>query len=940
MQKLLFSFFLLGLLLFCFSQNRQQDDVAAQLTAYAAATKLYNQAEKLSLLTGDDEAVQAKADEAYRQALLVLTNLLPAMEKSGNDSLLFYTRIKTGFINFYFDSADAAKKDYVAVMALQQKLPTIADSLLFIPCLYTGAIYYNQHQFDSALHYYKKAEKINDSSQKPLAESQRLYNRLGALYYENGNYRQARNYFEKAISLTDPSDKNLLANYKINFASILIKLEEFESAKTLYQKLLPSAAFENEIYHNLGIISLNEQDFKKAIEYLRKVKYTDNKKSIDLYYNFGVAYAGLNEKDSSAFYLQRAIAENLKWNGKRKNSQYGLLLKYQADQLAQQLYYKEAIDEYQGAVMQFHSGFTEYDSYKNPEKFSGVFSYINLFNTLIAKAVAFENWYQQEKNIKLLKASLTTYRSAFKLAGYVEKTFDSDEARLFLGKMKYTVHGKPIDVCLLLYNITKKREYLEEAYLFDQRNKASILTLTLQENELRSTADQTNQLILQESLLRTTITRLTLQAAQITDSQRLSQINTEIRDHEITLGKLQEKLNNDPAWQQKKAIEKIPTVNQLQERLDNTTALLSFHLTTTELLTIFITPSRFEYYRTAINTNFFSTIESFKTALHSTTADQRYTGAAVSTKLYEKLISPLRPQLTQIKRLVIIPDDELNYLPFEALQDENKKYLIEHFSIQYQYSTALLGEIEESNPSSGNLSFAPFASRGYSDSSGISFSSLPASNSEVISLKGNIFIDSLATKSNFLHYINQYSTIHLATHASVNNEKPAQSFITFYPSTPDYKLYAGEIADLKLDSTQLVILSACETGAGQLVKGEGLMSLSRAFAYAGCPNIITSLWKAEDRTTAYLTQQLHYYLEKNYTKDKALQQAKLDLLNNKEIDPRLKSPNYWAHLFFIGDYEAKHHSSNWWWIAITILVAASIYMFTKRKSLLEYFRQA
>ena len=74
-------------------------------------------------------------------------------------------------------------------------------------------------------------------------------------------------------------------------------------------------------------------------------------------------------------------------------------------------------------------------------------------------------------------------------------------------------------------------------------------------------------------------------------------------------------------------------------------------------------------------------------------------------------------------------------------------------------------------------------------------------------------------------------------------------------------LYAPEISNLKLDSTQLVILSACETGTGQLVKGEGLMSLSRAFAYAGCPDIITSLWKAEDKTTAFLTQQLHYYLE-------------------------------------------------------------------------------
>ncbi len=940
MQKILLSFLLLGLLLFCFSQNRPDDTVAGQFKAYTAANKQYQQAERLSDQAGEDEALQAKADEAYQQVLSVLTNLIPAMEKAGNDSLLFFTRLKTGFINFYFDSADAAKKDYLAVISLQEKLTNVADSFLFIPCLYAGAIYYNQQQFDSAIFFYKKAEQLNDSYQKPLTESQRLYNRLGALYYENGNYRQARNYFEKAISLTGAANQSLLVNYKINIASLLVKLEEFESAKTIYQNLLPSAAFENEIYHNLGIISLKQQDFKKAVEYLRKVNYTNNKKSIELYYNFGVSYASLNEKDSSAFYLQRALAENLKWNGRRKNSQYGMLLKYQADQLTQQLYFKEAIEEYQQAIMQFHNGFNEYDSYKNPEQFSGVFSYINLFNTLTSKAAAFDNWYQQEKDIKFLNAALATYQSAFKLADYVEKTYDSDEARLFLGKIKHTVHSRPIDVSLLLYNLTKKREYLEEAYLFDQRNKASILTLTLQENELRSAADQANELILQESSIRTNITRLTLKAAQTTDSAALSHINTDIRDNEIALGKLQEKLNDDPAWQQKKAIEQIPDVNKLQEKLDNTTALLSFHLSENELLTILIMPSRFEYYKTAINKNFFAAIESFKTALHSTTADQRYTGTAVSTNLYEKLIAPLRSKLTQIKRLVIIPDDELNYLPFEALQDENKKYLIENFSIQYQYSTALLGKNEETKLPSGTLSFAPFALKGFSDSSGNYFSSLPASNSEVIKLKGKAFTDSVATKANFLQTINQYSTLHLATHASVNNERPAQSFIAFYPSTNDYKLYAKEIADLKLDSTQLVILSACETGAGKLVKGEGLMSLSRAFAYAGCPNIITSLWKAEDKTTAYLTQQLHFYLDKKYSKDKALQQAKLDLLNNKEIDPRLKSPNYWAHLLFIGDYEARHHSSDWWWIAITILVAASVYMFAKRKSLLRYFKQA
>ena len=190
---------------------------------------------------------------------------------------------------------------------------------------------------------------------------------------------------------------------------------------------------------------------------------------------------------------------------------------------------------------------------------------------------------------------------------------------------------------------------------------------------------------------------------------------------------------------------------------------------------------------------------------------------------------------------------------------------------------------------------------------------------------------------------NHYGIIHLATHASVNNETPLKSFIAFYPSTnsqaDNYKLYAPEIYNMNLDSTQLIILSACETGTGKLVKGEGLMSLSRAFAAAGCPNIITSLWKAEDKTTAFITQHLHHYLDKGYTNDKALQQAKLDLLKSDTIDPRFKTPNYWAHLIFIGNYEPNHKKKNWWWVAIGIIAGAIIYSFLK-KSLPAESRQA
>jgi CHAT domain-containing protein len=115
------------------------------------------------------------------------------------------------------------------------------------------------------------------------------------------------------------------------------------------------------------------------------------------------------------------------------------------------------------------------------------------------------------------------------------------------------------------------------------------------------------------------------------------------------------------------------------------------------------------------------------------------------------------------------------------------------------------------------------------------------------------------------------------------------------------------------------------------VKGEGLMSLSRAFAYAGCPNIITSLWKAEDKATAFITQRLHVYLDKGFAKDKALQQAKLDLLKDADIDPRFKTPNYWAHLIYIGDHEFYHNSSNWWWIAVGNILITAVYIYIKRK---------
>ncbi|HYE56649.1 MAG TPA: CHAT domain-containing protein, partial [Chitinophagaceae bacterium] len=184
-----------------------------------------------------------------------------------------------------------------------------------------------------------------------------------------------------------------------------------------------------------------------------------------------------------------------------------------------------------------------------------------------------------------------------------------------------------------------------------------------------------------------------------------------------------------------------------------------------------------------------------------------------------------------------------------------------------------------------------------------------------------------------------YTAIHLATHAAANDHEPQNSFIAFYPVGTDtnYKLYQPEIYNLDMRATQLVILSACETGRGQFVHGEGMMSLARAFSYAGCKSVITSLWKADDAATAYITKRLHHYLRSGRPKDVALQLAKRDYIQDGSIAERFKSPAFWSHLVLIGDTSPLYASpsSYGWWItagAALLVCAVALYFLRKKRA--------
>jgi hypothetical protein len=107
-----------------------------------------------------------------------------------------------------------------------------------------------------------------------------------------------------------------------------------------------------------------------------------------------------------------------------------------------------------------------------------------------------------------------------------------------------------------------------------------------------------------------------------------------------------------------------------------------------------------------------------------------------------------------------------------------------------------------------------------------------------------------------------------------------------------------------------VILSACETAGGINAAGEGLLSLSRAFMYAGSKGMISTLWKTEDQVSAKLMQYLYAEMDNGYPPEEALQRAKLLFLDDNTISEKYKTPNYWSNFIYVGQIGKKEIQLN------------------------------
>lgn len=414
----------------------------------------------------------------------------------------------------------------------------------------------------------------------------------------------------------------------------------------------------------------------------------------------------------------------------------------------------------------------------------------------------------------------------------------------------------------------------------------------------------------------------------------------ELTGLELELGILKKKIEKEsPQYFKSKYEQEIVNAEQIQKGLATNAAFLNYFREHNTLYISVITKEKIALVKKALPENYLDIIKNFIKTLYKNPGLGTYKQTQ-SHLIYTLLFEPILPFLKDKNRITVIRDVELNLIPFEVLESKPSEYLIDKYTFSYDYSAS----IHYANKNNlrqylikNQMGIAPFADKNSILKNTFrekDLNPLPYSDEEISKISGSIFRNNEATKNRFMEDYRKHDVIHFATHAQVDDSDPSKSFIAFFPDSKDYKLFTEELYNLDLSKTQLVILSACEAGNGKLLAGEGLLSLSRGFSYAGCPAVITTLWKAHDESSAWISSRIHKYLNDGLEKAEAVRKAKIDF-RNSDLGKAFDHPYYWANFILIGN-DAPLQISFWnkyqWQLILGFVVLVLIAFLAYKKS--------
>lgn len=748
--------------------------------------------------------------------------------------------------------------DEAGIAGLQTNALNRAGSLLMQSGRYSDALFC----FQQNLQFYRQ--------RKDQAGEARSLAQLGGVFAETGDFAQARQYLEQALTLARPSRddetefavlRRLVAAEKAR-GNFQVALDYGEQAKQLLIRA-PRPFSQAELFYQLGVVhsSLNQQTqavelFERALSIIRPLKLPQ----------------------PEAFVLSEYAATQLK-SGKAKA----------AESTA-----SEAM-----TILRRTGGNKHLEA--------------RVLATLAESQKVLGNPSEALKSYRLALAALEEARAL---------SIPTEISRAGIVASRQQVFAGAISL-MLSQSLTEEAFAVAESY--HARAFLDVLAESGLEIETELTTDQQereDQLFDQVSAIQRELWQPDIAA----DLE--AQLKTKLAEAENALQLYRLELRRaDPRYASVKAPPPID-FNRAAELLEAETALIEFVLGQERSFAWVLKSGKLFSVTLASRNELEPLIKAFNTALsakvNSTNAAQAIAKLKTQSQpLYEKLIQPLERHLIGARKLIIVPDGALAYLPFETLAGNSKPFLIERFAVSYAPSASALAALRNSNSTDKAKGFIGFGDPVYakaeneitspSQERGFDFRQLPYTRNEINAIASlfpaadrRVLLGAEADETNVKALpLGQFRYVHFAAHAVVDEEYPARSAIilsaptkTAEDKTEDGALQMAEVMRLKLNA-DLVTLSACRTGLGQMLYGEGIIGLTRAFLYSGADSVVVSLWNVNDIATASLMKSFYKHLQQGLGKDEALRQAKLELLRGQQ--PAWRHPYFWAPFVLVGN---------------------------------------
>ncbi len=742
---------------------------------------------------------------------------------------------------------------------------------------------------------------------------------LGVLYNKIGNYTNAENIIKQYIFLAEKqnNDHQRVAG-AINLTRLYQTLGKQNLALETANKGLkikninPNKRRQLERLKNLSLVAL---DKKTAFNYSNDIVLPPGHLLFDKYeIEYELAKKDKDYKTALELFNRLKLYRNNKLLSSRTKAK----LSVEEAQLYYLLNDKEKANKQLMNALTYLLPNFDYKDLPKQEELYPENTFIDVFD-LLAKL---------QSNPE---SALKSYDLSFYVSSLLEYDITSQEAKLINLSSNRERSEKCISLLYDLSLLSDNATTTERAFLYSEKNKASILKEIIGKKSLLELHPEDSLLIKEQDLLKKQ-EQLTNQLIKTpyksTSDSNVNELRSELNVVSIELKKL--KIAIDTKYSKNQT--NFPSFEKLKEKLKADQATLVEYFYGKQAIYQFILSNEnIAFNKIELNKNtqksIIDFIDFFNDAFVINNNISKYTTEAF--ELYKTLRFD---ELSTNGKVLIIPDGFLNFIPFEALIT-SKTEIIDYSKIPFVVKTQMLAY--NSTASLYLRTTKPIKNK---DLLGV-FPVFKNTNQELAysineaesiekEMNAKYLMFDLATKEGFLEYAPQYSVLHLSTHAN-SGDFTTPANIEFSNST----LYLNELYDLNINS-DLVVLSACETGIGKLQKGEGAMSIARGFQYAGAKNVLFSLWQISDLSTSQIMKSFY----KNYTNSNSAyfsnHQSKIDYLKDKNIQNSKKSPYYWSAFVFYGDLAKQEESYSTYITPIVIcsLIILLLLFLFKRKN--------